>query len=103
MSDDAPAGGFAAAQMAVEGLKKTNGDATADKLIPVLEGLEFQSPKGLFKIRKSDHVALQPLYLVKLTNVSDPDYKFFDLVQELKPDDTAPPCALDGTYKSRCQ
>ncbi len=97
------AGGFAAAQMAVEGLKKTNGDATADKLIPVLEGLEFQSPKGLFKIRKSDHVALQPLYLVKLTNVSDPEYKFFDLVQELKPDDTAPPCALEGTYKSRCQ
>lgn len=97
------AGGFAAAQMVVEGLKKTNGDASAEKLIPVFEGLEFQAPKGLFKIRKSDHAALQPMYLVKLNNVTDPDFKFFELLQEFKPDETAPPCALEGDYKSRCQ
>ena len=74
------AGGFTAAQMVVEGLKKTNGDSSADKLIPVFEGMQLQAPKGTFIFRKSDHVALQPMYVVRLTNTTDPDFKFFELV-----------------------
>lgn len=95
-------GGFTAAQMVVAGLKGTNGDPTADKLIPVLEKLSFDGPKGKYTVRAYDHVMLQPMYLVKLLNVTDPDFKFFELVQELKPEDTAPPCKLEGDYKSRC-
>lgn len=95
-------GGFTAAQMVVEGLKATSCDATADKLIPVLEKVSFDGPKGKYSVRAADHVMLQPMYLVKLTNVTDPDFKFFELLQELKPDETAPPCALAGEFKSRC-
>lgn len=95
-------GGFVAAQMIVAGLKATNGDASADQLIPVLEKLSFDGPKGRYTVRESDHLLLQTLYLVKLTNTTDADFKFFDLVQELKPEETAPPCALEGEYKSRC-
>jgi branched-chain amino acid transport system substrate-binding protein len=95
-------GGFTAAQMVVAGLKATNGDASADKLIPVLEKLSFDGPKGKYSVRDYDHVLLQPMYLVKLANVTDANYKFFDLVTELKPEEAAPPCKLDGEYKSRC-
>src|SRR5581483_7763153 len=95
-------GGFTAAQMVVEGLKATGCDATADKLIPVYEKLSFDGPKGKYMVRASDHVMLQPMYLVKLNNTTDADFKFFDLVQEFKPEDAAPPCALEGDFKSRC-
>jgi branched-chain amino acid transport system substrate-binding protein len=96
-------GGFTAAQMVVAGLKATNGDPTADKLIPVFEKLSFDGPKGKYTVRDYDHVMLQTLYVVKLTNVTDPDFKFFDLISELKPEDTAPSCTLEGEYKSRCK
>lgn len=96
-------GGFTAAQMVVEGLKATGCDATADKLIPVYEKLSFDGPKGKYTVRASDHVMLQPMYLVKLNNVTDPDFKFLELIQEMKPEETAPPCALTGEYESRCK
>ncbi len=95
-------GGFTAAQMVAAGLKATGCDAAADKLIPIYEKLSFDGPKGKYSVRASDHVMLQPMYLVKLNNVTDPDFKFLELVQELSPEDTAPPCALEGDYKSRC-
>lgn len=95
-------GGFTAAQMVVAGVKATNGDASADKLIPVFEKLSFDGPKGKYIVRDYDHVMLQVLYVVKLTNTTDPDFKFVELVTELKPEETAPPCALEGEYKTRC-
>lgn len=95
-------GGFTAAQMVVEGLKATGCDATADKLIPVLEKVAFDGPKGNYQVRASDHVMLQPMYLVKLANTTDADFKFMELVQEFQPADTAPPCALEGDFKARC-
>lgn len=96
------AGGFAAAQLVVESLKKTNGAVDAATLIKAMEGLSFESPKGTFTIRPEDHVALQPLYLVKLTNVTDPQFKFFDLVKEFKGTETAPPCAAPKDL-NRCK
>ncbi len=96
------AGGFAAAQLVVAALEKTGGDTSADALIPVLEGMEFDGPKGKYIIRDYDHVALQPMYLVELTNVDDPDFKFFKLIKEFGPEETAPPCMLTGEYASRC-
>jgi branched-chain amino acid transport system substrate-binding protein len=96
------AGGFAAAQMVVEGLKKTNGDVAAASLIKAFEGLSFETPKGTFTIRPEDHVALQPLYLVKLVNVTDAQFKFFELVKEFKGTETAPPCAAPKEL-NRCK
>ncbi len=96
-------GGFTAAQMLVAGLKATNGDATADKLIPVLEKLSFDGPKGKYTVRDYDHVMLQTMYVVELVNVTDADFKFFKPFAELKPEETAPACALEGEFKSRCK
>lgn len=94
---------FTAAQMVVAALKATNGDTLADKLIPVLEKQSFDGPKGKYTIRDYDHVLLQPMYIVKLKNVDDPDFKFFDLYYEFRPEELAPPCFLEGEYKSRCR
>ena len=32
--------------------------------------------------------------LVKLTNTTDPDFKFFDRATLFKPEETAPPCTV---------
>lgn len=85
------AGGMAAGIALVEGLKKTNGDPDAEKMITALEGLSFAGPKGTYTLRKEDHQALQPMYMVKLLNITAPDKKFFELVQEVSPEDSAPP------------
>jgi branched-chain amino acid transport system substrate-binding protein len=85
------AGGMAAGIALVEGLKKTSGDPSADALIAALEGMSFEGPKGTYTFRKEDHQALQPMYMVKLTNIDNPDKKFFELVKEVSPEDSAPP------------
>jgi len=96
-------GGMMAAIMMVEGLKATNGDSSAEALIEVYENdFSFEGPKGMVSIRPYDHVALQPLYFVKITNVTDPDFKFVELVQEFGSEETTPPCMLPEAYAKRC-
>lgn len=85
------AGGMAAGIALVEGLKKTNGDPSAEPMIAALEGMSFEGPKGTYTFRKEDHQALQPMYVVRLLNLNAPDSKFFELVQEVSPEDSAPP------------
>ena len=76
-----------AAIMLVEGLEETLGDTEAANLIAVYEdNFMFEGPKGLVVIRPSDHVALQTLYFVRVTNVTDPDLKFVELIRALEPD-----------------
>lgn len=97
------AGGMAAAIMVVEGLKRTNGDASADALIKVYEdNFSFDGPNGRYIIRPYDHVCLFPLYYVRLTNVTDPEFKFVELIREFAPEEAAPPCLLPDAYKDRC-
>lgn len=97
------AGGMAAAIMVVEGLKRTNGDASADALIRVYEdNFSFDGPNGKYIIRPYDHVCLFPLYYVRLTNVTDPEYRFVELIKEFAPEEAAPPCLLPDQYKHRC-
>lgn len=91
------ADGFNAALMLVEGLKATNGDASADALIGVWEGMSFEGPKGTIYIRPEDHVAIQDMYVMKLLNVDDPDAKFFEYITTTRPE---PPCLLPE--KDRC-
>lgn len=81
------AGGFSAAMAAVTALKKTNGDATAAKLIPAMEGMSFDTPKGRMTFRKEDHQAMQSMYHFKIK--ADPAFAWGvpELVREIKPEE----------------
>lgn len=84
-------GGFSAAVAIVEALKKSDGDADGNTLIPLMEGMSFDTPKGKMTFRKEDHQALQPMYSIKLENQKGVDYPVPVLVRELTPEETAPP------------
>jgi len=94
--------GFNCAVMVKQALEATKGDTDGDKLIAALEGMKFEGPKGNYEVRASDHALLQPMTLVKLTNTTDPDFRFFDLVTLFKPEETAPPCAVPAE-QGRCK
>ena len=97
------AGGMMAAIMVVEGVEATNGDASADALIEVYENdFSFEGPKGNNIIRPYDHVLLQTLYFVQITNTTDPDFRFLELIREFEPEETNPPCILPEQYADRC-
>lgn len=103
------AGGMASALALAAALEKTGGDAKGDTMIPALEGLKFEGPKGTYFIRPEDHVALQPMNILKLVNIDPgkddqgrPTYKFFETVYVTKFDELKVPCTLEGDYASRC-
>ncbi|HVZ43481.1 MAG TPA: substrate-binding domain-containing protein [Ramlibacter sp.] len=56
------AGGFSAAMAIVTALKKTGGDTNSEKLISAMEGMSFDTPKGMMTFRKEDHQAMQSMY-----------------------------------------
>ncbi len=93
------ADGMNAAILLVEALKTTGGDASSAALIPAMEGLEFEGPKGTIFIRPEDHVAIQDMYIMTLLNVDDPDFMYFDYVRTTRPE---PPCLLPEALQSRC-
>ena len=93
------ADGMNAALMLINGLKASGGDASADALIAAMEGLEFNGPKGAIYVRPEDHVAIQDMYIVKLTNLDDPEFKFYELVKTTRPE---PPCLLPEDMQDRC-
>jgi hypothetical protein len=39
------------------------------------------------------------MYMVKILNVDDPDFKFFELVETTRPE---PPCLLPEELQDRC-
>jgi len=81
------AGGMTAAIAVVEALKKTQGDASAAKLIPAMEGMAFDSPKGRMSFRKEDHQALQSMYHFRIK--ADPAFAWGvpELIREIKPEE----------------
>ena len=93
------ADGMNAALLLTEALKATGGDASADAMIAAMEGMEFEGPKGTINIRPEDHVAIQDMYIVTLTNLDDPEFKFFDYVETNRPD---VPCLLPEDLQDRC-
>lgn len=80
------AGGFAAAMAAVTAVEKAKSTDT-EKLIAVMEGMEFDTPKGKMVFRKEDHQALQSMYHFRIR--VDPNLPWADneLVRELKIED----------------
>ena len=93
------ADGMNAAILAVEAIKATGGDTSADALREVMEGMSFDGPKGTITIRPEDHVAIQDMYIVELLNVDDPTFQYYDLVGTVRPE---PPCLLEGDFVDRC-
>jgi len=81
------AGGFSAAMAVVTALKKTGGDAGANKLITAMEGMSFDTPKGKMTFRKEDHQAMQSMYHFKIK--VDPAFAWGvpELVHEIKPEE----------------
>ena len=93
------ADGMNAALLAMNALAKTEGDTDAAALIEAMEGIEFDGPKGKISVRPEDHVAIQDMYIVKILNVDDPEFKFFELTETTRPE---PPCLLPEALKDRC-
>ncbi len=84
--------GFATAQALVYGVEKAGGSTLPEDLIPALEGLTWEGPKGTYYMRPEDHQALMPMYVVRLANLDDPDQAYYELVAEVSAEDAAPPC-----------
>ncbi|MGQ9850651.1 MAG: substrate-binding domain-containing protein [Aggregatilineaceae bacterium] len=84
--------GFATAQALVYGIEKAGGSTLPEDLIPALEGLTWEGPKGTYTMRPEDHQALMPMYVVRLANLDDPDQAYYELIAEVSAEDAAPPC-----------
>ncbi|WP_155591314.1 substrate-binding domain-containing protein [Lysinibacillus cavernae] len=84
-------GGMSSAIAIVEALKKSEGDADANKLIDIMEGMSFETPKGKMTFREEDHQALQSMYSIRLEKQDGVDYPVPVLIRELSPEETAPP------------
>ena len=78
------AGGMSAAIAVVDALKKTKGDTNTNKLIATMEGMSFETPKGLMTFRKEDHQAMQDMYHFRIK--VDPAFAWGvpELVHEIK-------------------
>ena len=88
-------GGMTAAIAIVEALKQSDGDPDANKLIDIMEGMTFDTPKGEMTFREEDHQALQTLYSITLEEQDGVDYPVPVLIRELSPEETAPPIMND--------
>jgi branched-chain amino acid transport system substrate-binding protein len=85
---------FATAQALVQAVTTAEGDTLPESLIPALEGLVFEGPKGTYAIRPSDHQALVPMYIAQLTNLDDADQNYYDLLAEVPANQIIPPILL---------
>lgn len=94
---------FASAQALFAAVDAAGGDTLPENLIPALEGLIFEGPKGTYGIRPSDHQALMPMYVAQLDNLDDPDFLFYELLDETSPLETVPPCLLPEAMQDRCE
>jgi len=83
--------GFTSGVALVEGLKRTTGDPAAEGLIPVLEGMPFEGPKGTYTFRAEDHQALQPMYIVEMVKQPEQTGCVPRLIREMSVEETAPP------------
>lgn len=82
---------FAAGVAIVDGLKRTEGDTDVELLIPALEGMSFEGPKGTYTIRTEDHQALQPMYIMEMMRPPDQPFCVPRLIQHVSAEDSAPP------------
>jgi branched-chain amino acid transport system substrate-binding protein len=76
------AGGMAAAAAVVAALQKVpSGDG--DQLVAAMEGMTFETPKGLATFRREDHQALQPMYHFRIKKDQRSEWDLLELVREI--------------------
>ncbi len=80
------AGGMAAGMAVVEAIKKAGSTDTED-LIAAMEGMEWETPKGIMRFRPEDHQALQSMYHFRIKADPDVEWGIPELVRELKIED----------------
>ncbi len=86
------AGGMSAAMAIVAAIKKTGGDTGTDRLITAMEGMSFDTPKGMMTFRKEDHQAMQSMYHFRVSPGARPGAMAdLSLVKEIKPADMQVP------------
>lgn len=103
--------GFATAQAVYAALETTQGDPLPEAMIPALEGLMFDGPKGEYYIRPGDHQAIMPQYVIQFKGVEDVELSdeltapqpIYDLFAEVSAEESAPPCRLQGEFAERCE
>jgi branched-chain amino acid transport system substrate-binding protein len=76
------AGGMASGMAVVKALKTAKTMET-DDLIMAMEGMKFETPKGIMQFRKEDHQALQPMYHFKIKVDPNVEWGIPDLVREI--------------------
>ncbi len=92
-------GGMAAAMALVTALEKTEGNTDTELLIETLRGMEFESPTGKRWFREEDHQAMQPLFEIKLEEVSGVDHIVPTLVRVIPAEEVAPPITVPANAK----
>lgn len=93
---------FATGQALYAAVSAAEGATDPASLIPQLEGLVFEGPKGTYFIRPGDHQVMVPMYIAQLDNLDDPEYKFLSLLGTVDAAASNPPCALPEAYAERC-
>ncbi|MFQ3231253.1 substrate-binding domain-containing protein [Reinekea sp.] len=76
------AGGMSVGIAVVEAIKKAGGTDT-DDLINVLEGMSWDTPKGIMTFRAEDHQALQSMYHFKVVVDDAYEWARLELVREI--------------------
>ncbi|WP_296765746.1 substrate-binding domain-containing protein [Sediminimonas sp.] len=76
------AGGVSAGIAVVEALRRA-GTTDTEALIETMEGMEFETPKGMMRFRPEDHQALQSMYHFRTEIQEGKDYGVPVLVREL--------------------
>ncbi|MVA96772.1 ABC transporter substrate-binding protein [Nitratireductor sp. CAU 1489] len=80
------AGGMAAALAIVKALE-TADDWETETLIATMEGMSWDTPKGMMTFRPEDHQALQSMYHFKIKVDDAVDWAIPELVREIKPEE----------------
>lgn len=93
---------FATGQAIHAAVTAAEGGTLPEDLIPHLEGLAFEGPKGWYFIRPGDHQAMVPMYVARLTNLDSPEFAYYELIAEVDQIETNPPCELPEAFADRC-
>ena len=80
------AGGMAAGIAVVEAIRRA-GSTDTEELIEVMEGMEWETPKGTMMFRPEDHQALQAMYHFRIRVEDDVAWGIPELVRELAIDE----------------
>lgn len=80
------AGGMSAALAMVDAVRKAKSTDT-EKLIAAMEGMSFDTPKGMMTFRKEDHQAVQAMYHWRMKANPPDNYDLLELVREIPADE----------------